>query len=148
MDVSSLQPPHKTEPPPPPSGSLRFLGTGKRKSATARVILSLGTGQVRINGRLLEEYFGLESLRLQALSPLVLTQTQGRLDVRVNVKGGGLSGQSQAIRHGISKALLEFNPDLRPRVKKEGLLVRDARKKERKKYGRRGARRGFQWTKR
>lgn len=127
----------------------RFYGTGKRKTAVARVWLkSPGKGEILVNRRPLEDYFPRETLRLMVLQPFKLTDTLGRFDVYVNVRGGGISGQAGAIRHGISRALVAFNPDLRPLLKKSGLLTRDARKKERKKYGQRGARARFQYSKR
>jgi small subunit ribosomal protein S9 len=127
---------------------IQYWGTGRRKTSTARVILRPGTGQITINDRPLEEYFPLERHRAVIRQPLLLTDTWGRFDVRVNVRGGGITGQAEAIRHGIARALLEFNSDLRPRLKEAGLLTRDARIKERKKYGQKGARKRFQYSKR
>jgi small subunit ribosomal protein S9 len=127
----------------------RFYGTGKRKTAVARVWLKMpGEGRIIVNKRDFEDYFPRETLRLMVLQPFKLTDTLGKFDVLVNVRGGGVSGQAGAIRHGISRALVAYNPDLRPILKKAGLLTRDARKKERKKYGQRGARARFQYSKR
>jgi len=127
----------------------RFYGTGKRKTAIARVWLKMpGEGRILVNKRDFENYFPRETLRLIVLQPFRLTDTLGKFDVLVNVKGGGISGQAGAIRHGISRALVVYNPDLRTILKKAGLLTRDARKKERKKYGQRGARARFQYSKR
>ena len=125
-----------------------FYGTGRRKQSVARVRLYNGTGKVTINGRDIDDYFGLETLKLLVNSPLVLTETAGKFDVVVNVVGGGCSGQAGAIRHGISRALLEFDPNLRPALKKAGFLTRDPRMKERKKYGLKAARRAPQFSKR
>jgi len=125
-----------------------FYATGRRKNAIARVWLSPGTGNVSINKRTLEDYFGRETSRMVFRQPLELTETTGTVDVWVTVKGGGLSGQAEAIRHGVSRALLRLNGELRPSLKKAGFLRRDARKKERKKYGQRGARARFQFSKR
>jgi small subunit ribosomal protein S9 len=125
-----------------------FYGTGKRKSAIARVWLRPGTGNVEINGRPLEVYFPRATNRMMLMQPLVLTQTEGRFDVKVNVAGGGHSGQADAVKHGISRALLEADPELRGQLKKLGFLTRDARIKERKKYGQPGARKRFQYSKR
>ena len=125
-----------------------FYGTGRRKQSVARVRLYTGTGKVTINGRDIDDYFGLETLKLIVNSPLVLTETAGKFDVVVNVVGGGCSGQAGAIRHGISRALLEYDPNLRPALKKAGFLTRDPRMKERKKYGLKAARRAPQFSKR
>lgn len=127
---------------------IQFLGTGRRKSAIARVIISPGNGRLLINKRPIEEYFGFETLRMLAKSPLVLTETLGKYDVSVNVKGGGYTGQAGAIRHGIARALVKAEPELRTIVKKAGFLTRDARMKERKKYGLKAARRAPQFSKR
>lgn len=127
---------------------IQFLGTGRRKSAVARVILTPGNGKLFINKRTIEEYFGFETLRMLAKSPLVLTETLGKYDVSVNVKGGGYTGQAGAIRHGIARALVKAEPELRTIVKKAGFLTRDARMKERKKYGLKAARRAPQFSKR
>ena len=125
-----------------------FLGTGRRKTSVARVRLSAGTGKVSVNGRSLEEYFPLETQRSDVLLPLSITDTSSKLDVRINVCGGGMSGQAGAARHGISRALLNVDADLRHVLKSAGFLTRDQRMKERKKYGQPGARRRFQYSKR
>lgn len=125
-----------------------FYATGRRKNAVARVWVQPGNGKVAINKRSLEDYFGRETSRMIFRQPLELTETVGSLDVYVTVRGGGLSGQADAIRHGISRALTRFNPEFRPPLKRAGYLTRDARKKERKKYGQRGARARFQFSKR
>ena len=122
--------------------------TGRRKHAVARVWLQPGSGKVEINERTLEEYFGRETSRMVFRQPLELTETTGRFDVFVNVAGGGLSGQADAIRHGISRSLTKVDPAYRAPLKKAGYLTRDARAKERKKYGQRGARARFQFSKR
>jgi small subunit ribosomal protein S9 len=122
--------------------------TGRRKHAVARVWLQPGNGKIAINTRSLEDYFGRETSRMVFRQPLELTETSGTFDIFVTVCGGGLSGQADAIRHGISRALCRFNPELRGSLKKAGYLTRDARKKERKKYGQRGARARFQFSKR
>jgi small subunit ribosomal protein S9 len=127
---------------------IQFLGTGRRKSSVARVILSPGNGEIAINKRTIDEYFGYETLRMQVKSPLVLTETLGKYDVYVNVRGGGYTGQAGAIRHGIARALIKAEPELRPLLKKAGFLTRDSRMKERKKYGLKGARRAPQFSKR
>ena len=126
----------------------RYYGTGHRKNATARVWLAPGTGTVLINDRPGEKYLGRAVLSRMVQQPFDVTDTSGRFDVIAHCKGGGLSGQAGAIRHGISKALLEVDPELRPRLRRIGLLTRDPRVKERKKYGRKRARRGFQFSKR
>ncbi|MDR1533306.1 MAG: 30S ribosomal protein S9 [Clostridiales bacterium] len=126
----------------------RYYGTGRRKSSVARVYLVPGNGRVTINKRDIDEYFGLETLKLILRQPLVLTGMDSRFDVQVNVFGGGFTGQAGAIRHGISRALLDADPDLRPALKKAGFLTRDPRMKERKKYGLKGARRAPQFSKR
>ena len=125
-----------------------FYGTGKRKTSIARTRLYNGSGQIIVNGRPFNEYFPRASLQMTIKQPLELTKTVGKFDIKVNVKGGGLSGQAQAVKHGISRALLDFDPELRPILKKAGFLTRDARVKERKKYGQRGARARFQYSKR
>ncbi len=122
--------------------------TGRRKSSVAHVWMSLGTGQFNVNGRTLEDYFPRESLRTLIHQPLESTSTSGRYDVKVKIKGGGISGQAGALRHAISRALEKMDPDQRPTLKKAGLLTRDARRVERKKYGQRGARARFQFSKR
>ncbi len=125
-----------------------IYATGKRKTSIARVWLEPGEGKFLVNERGLKEYFRRETCEIIAQQPLSLTGTQTQLDVIANVKGGGISGQSEAIRHGISRALLQYNPDLKDVLKKAGFLTRDSRIKERKKYGRRGARRRPQFSKR
>ena len=125
-----------------------FYGTGRRKHSVARVRVYNGTGKVTINGRDIEDYFGLDTLKLLVRSPLVLTETDGKFDVVVNVIGGGCSGQAGAIRHGLSRALLQYDPALRPALKRAGFLTRDPRMKERKKYGLKAARRAPQFSKR
>ncbi|WP_294499784.1 30S ribosomal protein S9 [uncultured Gemmiger sp.] len=125
-----------------------FYGTGRRKHSVARVRVYNGTGKVTINGRDIEDYFGLDTLKLLVRSPMVLTETDGKFDVVVNVVGGGTSGQAGAIRHGLSRALLQYDPNLRPALKKAGFLTRDPRMKERKKYGLKAARRAPQFSKR
>ena len=126
----------------------RFYGTGKRKNAVARVWITAGSGKVIINDRPAERYLGRAVLEKLVQQPFVTTQTEGRYDVIARCKGGGISGQAGAIRHGISKALLEVDPEMRPALRRTGLLTRDPRVKERKKYGRKRARRGFQFSKR
>ena len=126
----------------------QHYGTGRRKTAAARVFLRPGSGEVRINGRSLDDYFPNEVLKMVIKQPLHLTETAERFDIVVTVEGGGSAGQAGAIRHGISRALLEFNIELRDRLKSAGLLTRDPRKKERKKYGQKGARARFQFSKR
>ena len=126
----------------------QYRGTGKRKTSVARVILRPGDGTTWINGRALEDYFPRESLRLLVAQPLELTATAGQFDIKVNVAGGGLSGQAGAVRHGIARALLTFSDKLRPQLKRAGFLTRDPRMKERKKYGQPGARKRFQFSKR
>ena len=128
--------------------SSKFYGTGRRKKSIARVYLVPGKGQITINKRNIDEYFGLETLKLIVRQPLVLTETVERFDVIVNVHGGGFTGQAGAIRHGISRALLQADADYRPALKKEGFLTRDPRMKERKKYGLKAARRAPQFSKR
>lgn len=127
---------------------VQYWGTGRRKTSVARVRLIPGDGQVQVNKRSLDDYFGLETLKLIVKQPLLLTDLLGRYDVIANVRGGGNSGQAGAIRHGIARALLKLDPELRPALKKEGLLTRDARMKERKKYGLKAARRAPQFSKR
>jgi len=127
---------------------LQYLGTGRRKHSVARVRLLPGDGKIIINKRDMNEYFGLETLKLIVKQPLLLTETFGRYDVYANVFGGGMSGQAGAIRHGIARALLSVDPELRGALKKAGLLTRDARMKERKKYGLKAARRAPQFSKR
>ncbi len=126
----------------------RYYGTGRRKSSVARVYLVPGTGKFTINKRDIEEYFGLETLKVIARQALTLTNTENKYDVLVNVYGGGTTGQAGAIRHGVSRALLQADADLRPALKKAGFLTRDPRMKERKKYGLKAARRAPQFSKR
>lgn len=123
-------------------------GTGRRKSATARVFIKPGTGEIVVNKRKFEEYFQNETHRMVIRQPLQLTDSAGKLDILVNVAGGGPAGQAGAVRHGITRALIEMNPELRARLKKAGFVTRDPRAKERKKYGQKGARARFQFSKR
>jgi small subunit ribosomal protein S9 len=126
----------------------RYYGTGRRKKAIARVYLMPGTGNVTINKKSMDEYFGLETLKVIVRQPLAATENVDKFDVLVNVKGGGYTGQAGAIRHGIARALLQVDADYRPVLKKEGFLTRDPRMKERKKYGLKAARRAPQFSKR
>ena len=126
----------------------RYYGTGRRKSSIARVYLVPGKGEIKINKRSIDEYFGLETLKVIVRQPLVATETADKFDVIVNVHGGGYTGQAGAIRHGISRALLQADAEYRPALKKEGFLTRDPRMKERKKYGLKAARRAPQFSKR
>ena len=128
--------------------STEYLGTGRRKTSTARVRLAVGTGSVTVNGRAFDNYFPLEQHRGAVMAPFAATATSGKFDVRVNVSGGGPAGQAGAVRHGIARALLEADSALRPLLKAEGLLTRDPRMRERKKYGQPGARKRFQFSKR
>ena len=125
-----------------------FYGTGRRKSSVARVRIYNGTGKITINDRDIDDYFGLETLKLIVRQPLAETATEGKFDVVCRVCGGGVTGQAGAIRHGLSRALLQFDANLRPSLKKAGFLTRDPRMKERKKYGLKGARRAPQFSKR
>ena len=125
-----------------------YYGTGRRKSSVARVRVYPGTGKITINDRDINDYFGLETLKLIVRQPLALTGTTEKFDIVVRVAGGGVTGQAGAIRHGLSRALLQFDENLRPTLKKAGFLTRDPRMKERKKYGLKGARRAPQFTKR
>lgn len=127
---------------------IQYYGTGRRKTSTARVYLRPGNGKIVINRREFDEYFPNEALRMIIRQPLRLSDNNGKFDILVNVQGGGQAGQAGAVRHGITRALLEFNSDLRPTLKKAGLITRDPRKKERKKYGQKGARARFQFSKR
>lgn len=130
-------------------GPLTYYATGHRKNATAKVwLLPGGTGNVTVNGRPLSEYVQRRFLELLVTQPLQVTEASGQFDIRAKVLGGGISGQAGALRHGISKALVVANPDLRPPLRRGGFLTRDPRVKERKKYGRKRARRGFQFSKR
>ena len=126
----------------------QYYATGRRKEATARVFLRPGTGTITVNHREFNEFFQIESARVHVKTPLVLTETTGQFDIMATVAGGGITGQAGAIRLGIARALCEFNAELRSRLKKDGLLTRDARAKERKKYGMAGARKRFQFSKR
>lgn len=128
--------------------SIQYNSTGRRKRSIARVTLVPGTGRIVVNKREFEDYFPRETLRMIIRQPLQLTGMSGKYDVIANVFGGGLSGQAGALRHGIARALVELDADLKPRLKKEGFLTRDPREVERKKYGQRGARRRFQFSKR
>ena len=133
---------------PKKKSNVVYLGTGRRKSSVARVYVTPGTGVITIGGKSLEEYLPSEILRMVVKSPLELTGTVDQYDVKINVYGGGLTGQAGAMRHGISRALLEVSEDFRPALKKAGFLTRDPRCKERKKYGLKGARRAPQFSKR
>jgi small subunit ribosomal protein S9 len=126
----------------------QYYGTGRRKTAAARVFLRPGSGEVEVNGRSLEQYFPNDIHKMIVKQPLQLTETVDKFDLFVTVEGGGASGQAGAVRHGISRALLEYNVELRERLKSAGLLTRDPRKKERKKFGQKGARARFQFSKR
>ena len=126
----------------------RYYGTGRRKKSIARVYVAPGTGKITINKKDIDEYFGLETLKVIVRQPLVATGNEGKMDVTVNVRGGGIAGQAGAIRHGISRALLQEDAENRPVLKKEGFLTRDSRMKERKKYGLKAARRAPQFSKR
>ena len=125
-----------------------YLGTGRRKTAVARVRLAPGSGKITVNGRPFENYFVVETQRAFVTQPLAVTETTSKFDIRVNVTGGGPNGQAGAVRHGISRALLKVDTNLRPTLKAQGLLTRDPRMRERKKYGQPGARKRFQYSKR
>jgi small subunit ribosomal protein S9 len=127
---------------------IQYYGTGRRKTSTARVYLRPGAGAVQVNRKSFETYFPNETLRMIIRQPLQLTETANKFDILVNVAGGGPSGQAGAIRHGITRALIDYNGDLRPVLKQAGLITRDPRIKERKKYGQKGARKRFQFSKR
>ena len=127
---------------------LQYYGTGRRKSSVARVYLRPGDGQFTVNGRAFNEYFVADAQRNQAKQPLVLSETAGTFNVVANVSGGGVNGQAGALKLGVARALLEFNAELRKKLKTEGFLSRDSRAKERKKYGQKGARKRFQFSKR
>jgi small subunit ribosomal protein S9 len=127
---------------------IQYYGTGRRKTSTARVYLRPGAGEVVVNRKPFDTYFPNETLRMIIRQPLQLTETTTKFDLLINVSGGGPSGQAGAIRHGITRALMEFNADLRPMLKQAGLVTRDPRIKERKKYGQKGARKRFQFSKR
>lgn len=126
----------------------QFIGTGRRKTAVARVRLATGTGKIQINGRPFENYFPLETQRMTAAQPLTVTGMGDKYDAQITVTGGGPNGQAGAVRHGIARALLTVDANLRPILKAEGLLTRDSRMRERKKYGQPGARKRFQYSKR
>ncbi|MDQ3753993.1 MAG: 30S ribosomal protein S9 [Acidobacteriota bacterium] len=127
---------------------IQYYGTGRRKTSTARVYLRPGTGEIQINRKPFDQYFPNQALRMVIRQPLQLTETANKFDILVNVAGGGPAGQAGAVRHGITRALMEFNADLRPTLKHAGLVTRDPRIKERKKYGQKGARKRFQFSKR
>ena len=150
MRVRSTRTP-RSNPPSSRSHNLsatEYYATGRRKESTARVFLRPGSGAIKVNQREFAEFFPRETLRILVKSPLLLTETAEQFDVLATVAGGGVSGQAGAIRLGIARALCEFNLELRPRLKKDGMLTRDARAKERKKYGMAGARKRFQFSKR
>ena len=128
--------------------AVTYIGTGRRKKSTARVFMTPGTGIITVNGKALEDYLPQATLRMIVNSPLVQTETVGQFDIKINVAGGGDTGQAGAMRHGIARALLEASEDYRPILKKAGYLTRDSREKERKKYGLKGARRAPQYSKR
>ena len=128
--------------------TIQNYGTGRRKSATARVFIKPGTGEIIVNKRKLEDYFDNEVHRMVIRQPLHLTDSVGKFDILVNVDGGGKAGQAGAVRHGVTRALMEFNPEFRTRLKRAGFVTRDPRAKERKKYGQKGARKRFQFSKR
>jgi small subunit ribosomal protein S9 len=127
---------------------IQYYGTGRRKTAAARVYLRPGNGQITVNRKAFADYFPNETLQMIIRQPLQLTESANKFDILVNVNGGGPAGQAGAVRHGITRALLEFNGELRPALKHAGLVTRDPRKKERKKYGQKGARKRFQFSKR
>ena len=127
---------------------LQHYGTGRRKTATARVFLRPGTGQIQVNRRSFDNYFPNDVLKMVVKQPLLYTETAESFDITVTVKGGGATGQAGAIRHGITRALVDYNDELRPKLKSAGFLTRDSRKKERKKYGLKGARARYQFSKR
>jgi small subunit ribosomal protein S9 len=127
---------------------IQYYGTGRRKTSTARVYLRPGTGEIQVNKKGFDQYFPNQALRMVIRQPLQLTETASKFDILVNVDGGGPAGQAGAIRHGITRALMVFNSDLRPALKQAGLVTRDPRIKERKKYGQKGARKRFQFSKR
>jgi len=130
------------------AAAIEYYGTGKRKRAVARVFLRPGQGEIKVNARDVDTYFPSAVLRTVVRSPLLLTETSDKFSIMVNVHGGGMSGQAGAVRHGISRALLEYNTELRHKLKEAGFLTRDSRIKERKKYGQKGARKRFQFSKR
>lgn len=126
----------------------QYYGTGRRKTSVARVFLRPGSGEIKVNKKAFDTYFPNETLRMIIRQPLQLTETAAKFDILINVTGGGIAGQAGAVRHGITRALMEFNADLRPALKKAGFVTRDPRQKERKKYGQKGARKRFQFSKR
>ena len=128
--------------------AVQYYGTGRRKTSTARVFLRPGSGAISVNHRTFEAFFPTEALRTQIRTPLVVTETADKFDILATVDGGGVSGQAGAVKLGIARALIEYNAELRKRLKSEGMLTRDARGKERKKYGQKGARKRFQFSKR
>ena len=128
--------------------NVTYVGTGRRKSSVARVFMTTGTGIITVNGKSLDDYLPLATLRMEVMAPLELTETVNQFDIKINVCGGGTTGQAGAMRHGISRALLEASADYRPALKAAGFLTRDSRAKERKKYGLKGARRAPQFSKR
>jgi len=128
--------------------TLQHYGTGRRKTASARVFLRPGAGQITVNGRSLDDFLPNEALKMIVKQPLALTETAEKFDILVTVKGGGSAGQAGAMRHGISRALMEYNGELRDKLKAAGFVTRDPRKKERKKYGQKGARARYQFSKR
>jgi small subunit ribosomal protein S9 len=130
------------------AAQVQYLGTGRRKSAVARIFLRPGKGQITVNGRPFEEYFVTDGSRIAARQPLLATETADRFDAVILTSGGGINGQAGAVRLGLARALVEFNAELRPRLKQLGFLTRDPRKHERKKYGQKGARKRFQFSKR
>ena len=127
---------------------LQYYGTGRRKTSTARVFIRPGSGAFQVNGRSFDQYFPNETLKMLIRQPLAVTETTDKFDLVVRVDGGGVTGQAGALRHGIARALVSFSPELRPRLKESGFLTRDPREVERKKYGRPGARKRFQFSKR
>lgn len=146
--TSSVTAERLTETPGGGAGKKWFLGTGRRKEAVARVFVRPGTGKFTVNGRTVEQYFPNESWKHAATEPLKFTNTADQVEVMVTANGGGAGGQSGAVRMGLARALARFNPELRPALRKNGFLTRDSRMKERKKYGQKGARKRFQFTKR
>jgi small subunit ribosomal protein S9 len=128
--------------------TVQYYGTGRRKSSVARIFLRPGTGEFKVNGKAFDQYFVTDAQRIEAKSPLVTSETSNAFNIIANVSGGGVNGQAGAVKMGIARALLEFNPELRGKLKAEGYLSRDARQKERKKYGQKGARKRFQFSKR
>ncbi len=129
-------------------GAIQYYGTGRRKTSSARVYLRPGSGSIQVNNKAFDEYFPNEMLKMIIRQPLVITETADKFDLHVRVAGGGYAGQAGALRHGIARALVTYNPELRGRLKEAGFLTRDPRKVERKKYGRPGARKRFQFSKR